>query len=473
MTSPFQCRPLSWLNIIFGLAIFAITGCRVGPNYHPPAVPIPPAFQEATANSNLPPLAGSDWWTVFGDATLTDLERQAVAANLDIRIASTHIDQADAYRRSIRSQEFPQISANPSISRTREAQDRPNNGNTSGKAATYNDLQLPLILNYEIDAWGRIRRLVASAQAAQQATQADLNFIRLTATAAVAINYFTLREADTETAIVQSTIVDLERGYEITDNQFRRGLVSELASAQAKTILDQTNARVEALHIQRAQSEHAIAALLGRPVEGFSIEVIPTLSPPPAIPPGMPADVLRRRPDVISAERNEASASEQIGVAQAAYFPQLSLTGLMGFESANPGAIFTWQNTIASLAAGAAAPIFTGGRLRANVDQAKANYQQSELQYQKTVVTSYQEVEDQLASLHYLANEYQSEEKAVTDASRAEKIANNRYQAGLVGYLDVVYAQQTLLQNQETTQQVQGQRLISTVSLIRALGGGW
>ena len=473
MTSPFQCLSLSWRHIAVGLAIFAITGCRVGPNYHPPAVPIPPAFQEATANSNLPPLAGSDWWTVFEDATLTDLERQAVAANLDVRIASTHIDQADAYRRSIRSQEFPQISANPSISRTREAQDRPNNGNTSGKAATYNDLQLPLILNYEIDAWGRIRRLVASAQAAQQATQADLNFTRLTATAAVAINYFTLREADTETAIVQSTIVDLQRGYEITDNQFRRGLVSELASAQAETILDQTNARVEALHIQRAQSEHAIAALLGRPVEGFSIEVIPTLSPPPAIPPGMPADVLRRRPDVISAERNEASASEQIGVAQAAYFPQLSLSGLTGFESANPGAIFTWQNTIASLAAGAAAPIFTGGRLRANVDQAKANYQQSELQYQKTVVTSYQEVEDQLASLHYLANEYQSEEKAVTDASRAEKIANNRYQAGLVGYLDVVYAQQTLLQNQETTQQVQGQRLISTVSLIRALGGGW
>ena len=458
---------------LFATIAVAVSGCRVGPNYHAPAVPTPPAFQEAVSQPTVPTLAGTDWWTVFGDATLNDLERQAVTANLDIRIGVAHLDQADAYRRSIRSQELPQVSAQPSVSRTREAQQRPNNGNTGGKAATYNDVQLPLVLNYEIDAWGRIRRLVTSAVEAQQATAADLQFIRLTATSEVATNYFILREADAETSLLQSTIVDLQRGYEITDNQFRRGLVSELAAAQAKTILDQTTARIEALHIQRSQAEHAIAALVGRTVEGFSIPTVTSIGAPPVIPPGVPANVLQRRPDVRSAERYAASTSEQIGVAQAAYFPQLSLTGFAGFESSSPGAIFAWQNTIANLAANAAAPIFTGGRLHANVDQAKATYQQSLLQYQKTVLISYQEVEDQLAALHYLSNEFSSEQSAVADAARAEQIASNRYKAGLVSYLDVVYAQQTLLLNQETTTQVQGQRLTSTVSLIRALGGAW
>ncbi len=456
------------------LLFFALSGCRVGPTYHPAAVPTPPAFQEPTEAFGAGHFTGTDWWTVFGDPTLNTLETEAVAANFDIRIGVAQIDRADAYRRSIRSQELPQITANPSVSRTREAQQRPNNGNTGGKAATYNDVQLPLVLNYEIDAWGRIRRMVTSAAEAQQATQADLRFIRLTATSGVAANYFTLREADAEIGLLQATIGDLQRGYDITNNQFMRGLISALAPAQAKTILDQTNGRIEALQIQRSQSEHAIAALLGRPVEGFTIPAVDKgFKGPPTIPAGVPADVLKRRPDVIEAERYAASASEQIGVAKAAYFPQLSLTGFTGFESANPGSILAWQNTIANLAANAVAPIFTGGRLRANVDQAKAAYRQSTIQYEKTVVISYQEVEDQLAALHDLSREYTAEQSAVADATKAEEIASNRYQAGLVSYLDVVYAQQTLLQNQETTTQVQGQRLTSTVYLIRAMGGGW
>jgi multidrug efflux system outer membrane protein len=456
-----------------GLLGASISGCTVGPNYHTPAVPAPPAYKEAAPQADTAVLAGTEWWTVFHDTTLNDLEKQAIAANQDIQIAVTHVDQADAIRRSIRSAQLPTVTANPSVSRTREAQNRPNNGNTNGKAATYNDIQLPLVLNYEIDAWGRIRRMVQSATASQQATEADLRFARLSVTASVATDYYNLREADAETKLLETTIIDLERGYTITNNQFQRGLISELAVKQAQTILDQTRASIEALHIQRAQSEHAIAVLLGRPASTFSIAESFTLAPPPVIPAGVPAELLGRRPDIAAAERTAAAASAQIGVAKAAYLPQFSLTGVAGYESTSPGSLVNWQNTIASLAGSAVAPIFTGGRLKANVDQAQASYRQSVLQYEKTVLISYQEVEDQLAALHYLSRQFDSESNAVADATRAEEIASNRYNTGLVSYLDVVFAEQTLLSDQEIRTQVQGQQMIATIALIRSLGGSW
>ena len=451
----------------------SISGCMVGPNYHTPAVPAPPAYKESAPQPDTQVLAGADWWTVFDDATLSDLEKQAIAANQDIQIAVTHVDQADAIRRSIHSAQLPTVTADPSIGRTREAQERPNNGNTNGKAATYNDIQLPLVLNYEIDAWGRIRRMVQSALASQQATEADLRFVRLSVTASVATDYYNLRETDADIKLLETTTVDLEQGYTITNNQFQQGLISELAVKQAQTILDQTRARVEALHIQRSQSEHAIAVLLGRPASNFSIAESFRLSPPPVIPAGVPADLLARRPDIAAADRNAAAASAQIGVAKAAYLPQFSLTGTAGYESTNPGSLVNWQNTIASLATSAVAPIFTGGRLKANLDQAQATYRQSVLQYEKTVLISYQEVEDQLAALHYLSRQSAAANSAVSDARSAEEIASNRYKAGLVSYLDVVFAQQSLLSNEEISTQVQGQRLTATVGLVQALGGRW
>ncbi|HMF64003.1 MAG TPA: efflux transporter outer membrane subunit [Edaphobacter sp.] len=455
------------------LCCISLSGCMVGPNYHAPSTPAPPAYKEPAAGSDLPPLAGTDWWNVFGDATLTDLEKQAIAANKDIQIAVAHVDQADAVRRSVHSFQLPTITANPSVSRTREAKQRPNNGNTNGLAATYNDFQLPLSLGYEIDAWGRIRRMVESAKASQEATQADLRFVQLSVAASVAADYYTLREADAEIKILETTLVDLQHGYDITNNQFQRGLISELAVKQAQTILDQTRGRIEALHIQRSQSEHAIAVLLGRPVAGFTIIETFVLAPPPVIPAGVPADLLAYRPDIASAERSAAAASAQIGVAKAAYLPQISLTGVAGFESTNPTGLLNWQNSIAGLASSAVAPIFTGGRLKANVDQTQAAYRQTLAQYEKTVLTAYQDVEDQLAALHYLARQSNAENDAVADASRAEEIATNRYRVGLVSYLDVVFAQQTLLSNQQVATQVQGQRMIATVNLIRALGGRW
>ena len=454
--------------------ISLLAGCTVGPNYHRPPVATAPAFQEPqTQSAPQADIAWTNWWMVFNDPVLDELEAQATNANRDIRIAIAHVDEANAMARSVHSQQLPTIGASPSFSRTREAQQRPNNGNTNGLAATYHDLLLPLTLNYEIDAWGRIRRMVQSANATEQASDADLRFVRLSVGASVAVDYYSLREADAQLSIYDATVDALQKGYQIINNQFQHGLVSELDVKQAETLLDQVRSERDAMHIQRDQLEHAIAELLGRMPEGFHIAVDTRLEVPPAIPAGVPSQLLERRPDIVSSERSMAAASAQIGVAKAAYFPQLSLTGIAGYESANPAAIVDWQNTIASLGASAVAPIFTGGRLRANLDNARAAYQASVSQYEKTVLTAYQQVEDQLAAIHYLSIQEQDSTSAVASARDQERIAMNRYEAGLVSYLNVVYSEQTLLGNEQSEAQVSGQRLVATVVLVKALGGGW
>jgi multidrug efflux system outer membrane protein len=418
-------------------------------------------------------IAKHNWWKVFHDPALDAMEMQADVANKDIKLAIAHVDEAAAATKSAHSYLLPAIAAVPNVSRTREAQNRPNNGNTQGLAATYTDIQLPLIADYEMDAWGRVRRPVESARATQQATEADLRFVRLSVEALIAIDYFSLRETDQELSILDATIADLTHGVSITTTRYRHGLSGVLAVEQAQTLLDQTKAQRQALQIQRAQSEHAIAVLLGRPVEGFSLPDQPSNSTPPVIPAGLPSDLLERRPDIAEADRYVAAATAQIGVAKAAYFPQLSLTGAVGYESTNAMSLLNWQNTIASLAASAVAPIFTGGRLKAGVEQAQAQYRGSLAQYEKTVLTAYQEVEDQLAALHYLKDESQSEASAVSDAKEAEEVAMQRYKAGLVGYLDVVYAQQSVLTNEQVAAQIGGQQLVASVVLIKSLGGGW
>jgi multidrug efflux system outer membrane protein len=462
---------------VLSIGALAITGCMVGPNYHKPSVPVPPAFTEqsqpAAAPAGPPAIAYHDWWKVFHDPILDGMETQADAANQDIKIAIAHVDEASAATKSAHSYLLPSIAAIPNVSRNREAQDRPNNGNTQGLAATYNDIQLPLVASYEIDAWGRVRRSVESARATQQATEADLRFVRLSIESTVAIDYCSLRETDQELSIIDATIGDLNRGVSLTTTRYRHGLSGGLAVDQAKTLLDQTTAQRQALQIQRAQLEHAIAVLLGRTVEGFSLPPQPSNPTPPEIPVGLPSDLLERRPDIAEADRYVAAATAQIGVAKAAYFPQLSLTGAAGYESTNAASLLNWQNTIASLAASAVAPIFTGGRLKAGVEQAQAGYRGSLAQYEKTVLTAYQEVEDQLAALRYLESESQSEASAVTDARQAEQVALQRYRAGLVSYLDVVFAQESVLTNERDAAQISGQQLVASVVLIKALGGGW
>jgi multidrug efflux system outer membrane protein len=466
-------------RVAIGLVmVMSLSGCAVvGPKYRRPSAPVPSQFKESGAPtspvSTIPPIAYSDWWRVFEDPVLDRLEREAGAANQDIRVAVARVDQAEAATRYSRSFLSPTVSLGTSASRTREAQDRPNNGNTGGLAATYHDFQLPLLFSYEIDAWGRVRRSLESARDVQQATEADLRFVRLSVEASLAVDYFSVRETDAERTILDSTIAQLQQALDLTTNRFRGGITSELEVQQAKTLLDQTKAQAQALDEQRSQLEHAIAVLDGRPASEFSLPRSPFDGLPPSIPPGLPADLLARRPDIVEADRYVAAATARIGVAKTAYLPQLSLTGLAGFESTSLASLFSWQNTIASLGAAALTPLFNGGRIRADVDQARAAYQGSLAQYGKTVLTAYQEVEDQLAALRILSGETQFESDAVADAGQTEQIAMNRYTAGLVGYIDVLNAQTTLLSTQRTAAQISGQRMVATVVLVKALGGGW
>jgi outer membrane protein, multidrug efflux system len=464
-------------NFAVFLLCILLSGCMVGPNYKKPVVPVPPAFIGAsatTSNSNgQNPIAYTDWWKVFNDPLLNDLEAQADTANRDIKIAVAHLDQAAAVTKATRSQLFPTVGTDVSALRAREAKNRPNNGNTGGQAATYNDIQLPLFASYEIDAWGRVRRSIESSHATQEATEADLRFVTLSVEANVAVSYYNLRETDQELAILDSTTNTLKQSVELTTNLFQHGLGSELEVKQAQTLLDQTISQEQALEIQRAQLEHGLAVLLGRTVEGFSVPRSPNDAVPPQIPIGLPGDLLERRPDIVEADRNVAAATAQIGVAKAAYFPQLSLSALAGYESSNATSLVNWQNTIASLGASAAAPIFTGGRLKAGVEQAQAAYRQSLAQYEKTVLVSYQETEDQLSALHFLEEQSQSQGRAVIEAKAAEDIALSRYKGGLVSYLDVVFAEQTVLENERTAAQISGERMVASVVLIKTIGGGW
>ena len=467
-----------WTRVAAVLGMFSLAGCMVGPKYHQPVPPVPSNFKEGgTPDSGTPEIAYSDWWRVFRDPELGRLETEADGANQDVKLAMARVEQAEAGSKYARSFLFPTISLGASVSRTREAQNRPNNGNTGGLAATFNDFQLPAFLSYEIDAWGRVRHSIEAANATEQATAADLRFVRLAVEANVAMDYYSLREIDAERQVLDSTVQDMQKAVDLTTNRFRGGLTSELEVKQAQTLLDQTKAQAQALDIQRAQLEHAIAVLEGKAASDFSLPRSPLPNSkdglPPAIPSGLPSELLARRPDIAEVERYVAAANAEIGIAKTAALPHLSLTGLAGFESTNLASLFSWQNGIASLGASALMPVFTGGRVRAGVDQAWAVYRQSLAQYQKTVLTAYQEVEDQLAALRILAGEAQSTADAVADAQGAETIALNRYRSGLVSYLDVVYAQTALLANQRTATQIGGQRMVATVVLIKALGGGW
>jgi outer membrane protein, multidrug efflux system len=463
-----------WPRVAISLALLSLAGCMVGPKYHQPVPPVPAHFKEGgRPDSGTPDIAYSNWWRVFKDSELDRLEADADAANQDVKLAVARVEQAEAGAKIARSFLFPTISLGTSASRTREAQNRPNHGNTNGLAATFNDFQMSAFLSYEVDAWGRVRHSIEAANATEQATAADLRFVRLAVEANVAMDYYSLRENDAERQVLDATVEDVQREVDLTTNRFRAGLISELAVKQAQTLLNQTKAQAQALDVQRAQLEHAIAVLEGKAASDFSLARSPYDGLPPVIPSGLPAELLGRRPDIAEVERLVAAANAEIGVAKTAALPHISLTGLAGFESTNMASLFSWQNGIASLGASAVTPLFTGGRVRAGVDQAWAVYRQSLAQYQKTVLTAYQEVEDQLAALRILAGEAQSTADAVTDARQAETIALNRYRSGLVSYLDVVFAQTALLANERTATQIEGQRMVATVVLIKALGGGW
>jgi NodT family efflux transporter outer membrane factor (OMF) lipoprotein len=458
------------------LALF-LTGCAVGPNYHRPDVATAPAWKEQPPWRPADPkdsIAKGNWWTTFADDELSQYEAQALKANQTIEIARNQLEQARASARISQSGLFPQLSAGVSAQRARTSAGKPT---TSGiplvSPSTANDLLVPFNLTWEADIFGGVRRGVEAANAAYQASSAGLENVRLVVTSELAVDYFTLRELDAEIAVVDSSVEYQSKSLQLVQNRHTGGIASGLDVAQQETLLNSTRTQATLLRRQRAQFEHAIAALVGVPASSFSVPVKPLALAPPKVPIGVPSDVLERRPDVAQAERQMAAQNAQIGVAKSAFYPGVSLSASGGFESSDLGKIISASTGFWVLGANVAETVLSGGRRRAQVDFARSAYGASVANYRQTVLTSFQEVEDSLSGLSVLAQAAESQQLAVDASQRSLKIANDRYTGGLVTYLDVINAQQNLLDTQRLATQILGQRLVTSVSLVKALGGGW
>lgn len=458
-------------------ALLSLAGCTVGPSYHRASVPTPPSWKEqppwrvATPQDSIP--KGS-WWSIFGDSELDQYEKQALAANQTIEVARNQLEQARASARITQSGWYPQATVGFSAQRARLSGNRPSNGAINPlTAVTQNTFSIPFNLSWEADVFGGIRRNVESANALYQSSAANLENVRLVVTAELAVDYFTLRELDAEIAVVDSAAEYQEKGLVLVQNRHQGGIASGLDVAQQETLLNSTRTQATLLRQQRAQFEHAIATLVGMPAPTFSVPARPLALAPPAIPIGVPSDVLERRPDVAIAERQMASQNAQIGVAKSAFYPSIGISAGGGTQSSGFTQILNFPSTFWALGANVAETVFAGGRLHAQLDFAKSAYGGSVANYRQTVLTAFQEVEDGISGLSVLSQAAQTQDQAVDAAQRALKIANDRYVGGLVTYLDVITAQETLLDNQRLATQILGQRLVTSVSLIKALGGGW
>jgi multidrug efflux system outer membrane protein len=454
----------------------ALASCSVGPDYERPAADPPAAWKEAGPWKEAAPrdaIAKGSWWELFADPLLNDLEARAAAANQDLRAAVARVGQARAIARLSESEFYPTISLDPTASRTRYAADRPLSPTTPHSAFTVNDFRVPIDLSYEIDVWGRVRRSVEASTALAEASVASYETVRLTLHADVAAAYFALRSIDSERSLLRRTL-DLRReALRLAQTRLRLGVGNDLDVSRAETEMTSTEAESIGLERRRAEVEHALALLTGRAPRALSIPEKPLDIAPPAIPAGLPSELLERRPDVAEAERELVASSAQIGIASAAYYPSIRLTAMGGFESSDLSSLFGWKNHVWSLAASAAAPLFNGGATSADVERARFRYEENVARYRQRLLVAFQEVEDGLSTLRVLAQQAEAQDRAVASARRTSTLSNTRYTAGLVSYLEVVDAERTALQTEQLATQIQGQRLVTSVVLIKALGGGW
>ena len=480
-------------------ALLALAGCAVGPNYKQPAAlksePMPQAFAENGAPTNSIPwkpaqpaahLPRGDWWKIFGDDELNRLESQATTQNQNLAAAVARFDQARALVKVARADLFPQISATPGYTRQRTSANAPVQGKPAGTALTYNNFSAPLDLSWELDLWGRIRRQTEAARAQFVASADDLESLKLALQAEVAQDYFTLRALDAERGVVTNSIETYRHSLELTRNRRKGGIVSDLDVSQAETQLSATEAQLPVIDLQRANVLHALATLAGKPASNFQIAPGGTGSPLPgdgaqrvtrpaipALPVGVPSELLQRRPDIAAAERRVAAANAQIGVAVSAFYPSLQISGLAGFQTIDAGTLFDWPSRFWSIGPSLTLPLFTGGRNRAQLAVARAAYDETVANYRQTVLAAFQEVEDELAAQRLLAQQSDAQTAALRSAQHTLDIANNRYKAGLVTYLEVATAQSAALEQERAVIQLQGQQRVAEVQLIKALGGGW
>jgi outer membrane protein, multidrug efflux system len=454
-----------------------LAGCTVGPKYSRASAPTAPKWDVSEPWRQSDPkdaVPKGEWWAVFHDDELNGLEKDALAANQTLEVAIGNYNQARAAAAIQVATLFPTFGVAPSAERERLAGNRPLNGALVPLTpVTQNIYTLPFTVNYEVDLFGKRRRTIESAEASYQATAASMENVRLVITADLAGDYFTLRQLDSELGILNRTVDALKRGLELVDSRHKGGVASGLDVAQEETLLQTTRTQATLLLQQRKQSEDAIAVLVGKPAPDFHIPTKELNAEPPPIDLGLPSDLLERRPDIAQAERQMASSNAQIGVAKAAYYPSLSLFGSGGWQAADIARLANVSSTFWAIGANVAESIFTGGARRAQVEFAKSGYDVTVANYRQSVLTALQEVQDDVTGLTVLEQARNTQQLAVDAARRTLDLSNDRYKGGLVSYLDVVTAQQNLLSNQQEAAVIQGQRLVTSVLLVKALGGGW
>jgi NodT family efflux transporter outer membrane factor (OMF) lipoprotein len=465
------------------LAGAVTAGCAVGPGYLKPSIVTPPAFKEAAVpgGSTGPDWKPAepkddarkgDWWQAFGDPQLSALEEQVVVSNQNIAQADAEFRAARAAIGGARAALFPTVTVGASAGASRASTTRSNAGNAVDRGVLA-DYQLPVDISYEADVWGSVRRSVQASRAIAQATAADLETVTLSMRAELAIDYFQLRALDAERALLDSTVAAYDKALQLTVARHDQGVASGSDVAQARTQLDTTRSQATDLGVARAQFEHAIAILVGKPPALVTLPPAALTGLPPSIPIALPSDLVERRPDVAAAERRVAAANAEVGVASAAYFPKVTLTGSAGLESAALATLISPASGVWSVGAAAVATAFDGGRRRAAKEQAIAERDAAVAAYRQEVLSAFQDVEDNLAALRILSEEAVQHADAVASADESLSLAMTRYQSGVTPYLEVITAQSTALANQITAVDILGRRMTASVQLIKALGGGW
>ncbi len=463
-----------WGALVLLGGLFSLTGCAVGPKYHRPSAPTSPTFKEMgdwktaqPSDQNL----GGNWWEIFQDPQLNALQQRVNVSNQNLKAAVAQYQEARAALRYTRADYYPTITASPAATREKYSSNSPLNPALRG--ATVNDFTIPLDLSYQTNAWGRVTRNVELYRAQAQASAADLAVVNLTMHADLAVDYFGARSLDAEEKILRDTVAQYEQALQLNQDRYQGGVASEVDVEQAETILKTTQAQLVDVGVARAQYEHAVAVLVGKPPAEFTLPPLPLTTPPPPIPVGVPSELLERRPDIAASERSVAAANAQVGLARLAYYPVVNLIASGGLESKSITTLIQGPSTIWAAGASAAVTVFDVGRRRALNDEARAAYDSAVASYRETVLNAFQQVEDNLAALRILEKEAGVQAEAVQAAERSLDLSNIRYEGGVTSYLEVITAQNAALSNEVTAVNILGRRMASAVLLIEALGGGW
>lgn len=445
--------------------------CAAGPEYVRPAADVPAAYKEMegwkTARPKDSSLKGA-WWKLFNDPQLNALEEQVTVSNQNLAAAEAQFRQARALVQAARASYFPTVTAGASYARSRKSS---NAG--KGLSGTASDYQLPVDVNWDLDVWGRVKRAVEASEASAQASAADLEAARLSIQAELAQDYFQLRALDAQKQLLDTTVNAYRKSLELVKNRYAAGVASRAEVLQAETQLKTTEAQAIDSDAQRAKVEHAVALLVGKPASLFSLPPAPLNAVPPAVPAGLPSELLERRPDVAAAERQVAAANARIGVAEAAFYPSITLSASGGFEASSLSKWLSWPSRFWSIGSSVSESVFEGGARRALTEQARAAYDGTVASYRQTVLTGFQEVEDNLAALRILEKEAAVQGEAVSASRESVKLATNQYKAGTLNYLDLIVVQTIELNNERTAVDILGRRMTACVLLIKALGGGW